>query len=357
MNDKYELIKKLILNFDLNKINIELITENSKLLYKYYNQLKYLYNINLNYTYEEYNIDEIKNKIKTCFLYKNKTFNKYLDETNKCILLKSDTVNFFCIYKNNVNNKLLNKLFKISNILHKFSKNKSNIEIIWVPIDKKRNFNFDNIKKYETNDFEAFCASGVTMGNLSIITRIEEIQKLLLHELIHNLNLDGSKFHDDFKYVIKNYNTNNNYKYEYSIYESYTELLSSYFNIIFNLLYKNDNNDILNQIISSIVIEYIYSINVINNLLFINSYTSYQEFIDNGMYFKGNISIFEYYYLKCLMYNKFNLIELYTKSDFKNNLIKIIEMDKNDYNINMDNIIIDVNYRYIYFTPFDIQED
>ena len=49
------------------------------------------------------------------------------------------------------------------------------------------------------------------------------------------------------------------------------------------------------------------------------------------------------------MYNKFNLIELFTKSDFKNNLIKIIKMEKIDYNINMNDIIRDMNYRYIYF--------
>ena len=156
-------------------------------------------------------------------------------------------------------------MFKIALCLNKYTfQNKiDNVrrDIVWIPINKKRNFKYDkisktNIKKTQDN-FEAFVASGVTFGlnpRITIVTRYEEVEKLLIHELIHNYNLDGSGFHDNNHSLIKKYSkiknshtmsNIKNYDYPYSLYESYTELLSSYLSMIFrnwDLTEKKRNN-------------------------------------------------------------------------------------------------------------------
>ena len=60
--------------------------------------------------------------------------------------------------------------------------------IIWLPINKNRDFNFDIINKdnlvKSIDNFNAFTASGVTYGTttkVSILTRYEEINNLMYH--------------------------------------------------------------------------------------------------------------------------------------------------------------------------------
>ena len=78
------------------------------------------------------------------------------------------------------------------------------------------------LKNKSTSNFEAFTASGLTYNKkprITVITRYEEIDKLLFHELIHNYYLDGSKYHREIKNVILTYEkskNDDNYNYEYS---------------------------------------------------------------------------------------------------------------------------------------------
>ena len=84
--------------------------------------------------------------------------------------------------------------------------------IIWIPINKGRDFNENSINSYTLSNsrdkFEAFTASGLTFSGsinnnnerYTIITRYEEIEKLLIHELAHNYGIDGSLSHNhEFK--------------------------------------------------------------------------------------------------------------------------------------------------------------
>jgi hypothetical protein len=355
MNDKINMMNKLSKKFNYNNINFSILNSNIKLLLDYYYELKnILNNIQIEYTVYPCDKNEIINIIKKFEIYKYIYIKNFVNNCKVYIKLIYKNITFYYISQDNYDKdlELIKKLFRITLIMSIFSKNDKDIIVVWIPVDKKRNFDYqyidnDNLKETEDN-FEAFVASGVTNDNTTIISRYEEIEKLLLHELIHNLNLDGSDYHSYLRDIIKDYNTNNNYKYEYSIYESYTELLSSYLNILFSLM-NDEQTNIEERIKARVIIEYIYSCNVLANLLSINKYQSYQEFIDNDEYFKGNICTYEYYYLKCPMYNNFKLLKLLTKQDFKQNLINIMDIDKTNRDIDLSKYVKDTNFRYIYF--------
>ena len=181
----------------------------------------------------------------------------------------------------------------------------------------------------------------------------------MIHELIHNFNLDGSGFHNhnhsliaDYK-NIKNPRTalpNDNYDYSYSIYESYTELLSSYISMIFRNINLDNKQDLIKRFESEILLELIYSYNTIANLIKLNEYRSYDDF-ESEKKFRGNICVYEYYYLKGLMYNNYKLLLCKTKEDFINNYSKIININKNDPLLKdiFNNMVTHTNFKYTFY--------
>jgi len=295
-------------------------------------------------------IDILRNK----FNYM--TLIQFIENTKGVYSIEYGDITFYYLMNSEKQYKkdkeLINKLFKIALTLYKFQNNKEGekITILWVPIDKNRDFEFDLIEeetlKKVNQNFEAFTASGLTFVNTTIITRYEEIEKLLLHELIHNFNLDGHNCNDQLTDFKKNYNNNkfDNYEYCYDFYESYTELLSSYFNILFSLINRNITKKILK---SYIIIEILYSYNVVANLLRINGYTDYEEFLKRPN-FKGDICVYEYYYIKALMYNNFTMYKIKTCFDVEPFYNKILEMNKDDELMrNVFNIYIkNNNFKY-----------
>ena len=86
-------------------------------------------------------------------------------------------------------------------------------------------------------------------------------------------------------------------------------------------------NDIKNKLFGQILVEIIYSYNIISNLIKLNGYSSYKEFEKNKN-FKGTICFYEYYYIKALLYNNFvyklgyNLSDFFIIYDDINNIIK-----------------------------------
>ena len=67
--------------------------------------------------------------------------------------------------------------------------------------------------------------------------------------------------------------------------------------------------------------------------------------------FKGDICIYEYYYLKCLLYNNYELYICKTKEDFKNNYIKIMNIYKEDILMEdiYNNYVKQTNFSYIFY--------
>lgn len=374
VKNKLDTIKKLINTINLNNLNLNLINKNSVFLYDLHKQIKQYWE-NINHRHEILSSDNkhFKNILK---ITKNSLVGEYdyidneLKKVNNIVKLNNSTIEFYYIdlgnYKNDI--LLINELFNQSICLAKYQDlyDKQNILIIWIPVERKRDFNFEiineeNIKK-SIDKFNAFTASGVTYGRtpkITVITRYEEISKLLLHELIHNYNIDGSSFHEHNHDIIKDYvkiknpktpSGINNYDYSYSIYESYTELLSSYFSMIFRNINLEIKEELIERFKIEIIIEIIYSYNTISNLIKLNNYEILEDFKKEKK-FRGDICVYEYYYLKGLLYNNYELCLCNSSLEFKNNYEKIINIDKDDLLLEdiFRNYVKQTNFSYIFY--------
>ena len=381
-NNFYNKIETLIKTLDFEKINLKLIKSNAKKLLAIWTQIKKLWNqINPNqieykiYIRDSNEYNQIIELLKKNFLSSNSNIMNIINKSNYIHLLNYSNIYFFWLSnlgeKNSTESDYLVSLnmFKITLCLNQYKFNNTDEVsryVIWIPINKKRNFNYDkisktNLKKTEEN-FEAFVASGVTYGiepRITIVTRYEEVEKLLIHELIHNYNMDGSGFHENLGDILNQYKNiknnkkekNFNYHYEYSIYESYTELLSTYFYLLFASIQTNKKLNI-NILISNIIIELVYSYNIIANLINLNGYLSYDEFKSKKI-FMGNICKYEYYYIKALMYNNFDLKFGNELDDFNiiyGDIIKMIKKNETDDDVLMElvyqNYIKHNNFKY-----------
>ena len=371
---RLNIISKLANSIDINNINYSLIKLNSKFLYKLFKDINSYWlankNVHLQLLKKSDNYSKIMRIVNKSLLMTNSYVKNELNKVNKIIQLSDSNIKFYYLDLGNYNSdiELINTLFNQSICLAKYCKlyGKSNIIIIWIPINKLRDYSFSTINeenlKSAIDNFNAFTASGVTYGDtprITIISRYEEIAKLLIHELIHNFNLDGSEFHNHNHSLITDYKTIKNpdtsfpivnYDYEYSIYESYTELLSSYINIIFRNINLNNKKDLINRFETEILLELLYSYNTIANLIKLNDYITYDDF-ELEKKFKGEICVYEYYYLKGLMYNNYKLIICGNKDEFKDNYFKIININKNDPLLKdiFNNMIKQTNFKYTFY--------
>lgn len=383
LNQNIKIITHLINSINLKNINFTLIKKNAKYLYNLLIKIKKIWidkNQNRNYTIidkKSKKFNEIITIVSESYLSKYDIINQELLKIHNIIKFKYENIVFY--YLNQTTDifdiKLINYMFNQTITLAKYYNIKNNIIIIWLPIDINRDFIFDSINKdnltHSTLNYNAFTASGVTFGTeprYTIITRYEEVSKLLLHELIHNFNIDGhpqnlqnshqSHYIDKINKIIKTYSTikNNkynsetNYDYEFSIYESYTELLSSYLNIIFLTIDLETSDLIILELEKKITIELLYSYNTIANLIHINNYKSYDEFYKKEV-FVGNICIFEYYYLKGLMYNNYEL-NYYDNADMLKIYSNIISMNRYDKLLKeiTQKFIKQQNYKYLFYS-------
>lgn len=132
----------------------------------------------------------------------------YVD-SSQLFEIKNPRINFrfvICVeneffFKNNFD--LICRLLTITHYFINTCKSKkiNNSLIIWIPIQTKRDFKYKTISDSHlekcNNDFKAFTTSGLTIDygeyKVCIVTRMEEIQKLLIHELIHNVDIDMRK--------------------------------------------------------------------------------------------------------------------------------------------------------------------
>jgi len=374
MNNKVEIIQTLLDKIDTSLINLKIIRKNIKFLMNEYRDIKKFY---LQFSRLKLQIIDIPKDTdlykKTLSIIKNSylsSFNYINNQIKNIIaikLIKYSNLSFYYIQLDNLSLDNDISIFKnlflhALTLINHYNKTTQDIIVIWIPVRKDRDFNYSLINKENidssVNNFNAFTASGVTFGHnprISILTRYEEINKLMYHELIHNFGIDGSNYHDELKKdgILERYikiKTKNSYNYEYSLYESYTELISSYINIIFITIKQNITDDSLKYILmTKIIIEILYSYNTISNIIKLNNFTDYESFKKNKS-FCGDICFYEYYFLKALLYNNLILEKPANKNDFSRYYSKIIK-------INDDNLLKDIfnksikqnNFSYIFF--------
>ena len=371
---KIEIITQIVNSIDLKNINYQIIKYNCNYLYNIFKDIQELWcdkeheHIIFKASSEYY-----KNTMKivnNSLLAEYNYVKRELKKVTQIIKLADSNITFYYLdlgnYKLDI--QLINNLFLQSICLAKYNNvyGKNQVIIIWIPINTKRDYIYESITEEKLalsiENFNAFTASGVTYGEnprITIISRYEEISKLLLHELIHNFNLDGSKYHDHNESLIKSYkkiknpqtsSKNKNYDYSYSIYESYTELLSSYLSMCFRNINLDKKEEVLARLETEMLLELIYSYNLIANLILLNDYESYEDF-ELEKKFRGNICVYEYYYLKGLMYNNYKLKLCNNKKMFQENYLNIININKDDPLLKdiFNNVKKDKNFGYIFY--------
>jgi len=388
---KTHIIDNLYLNIDLSKINYDIIKANCIFLYDIFKQIKAIWVLTPKITGSDHVIlDKSNNEYKqiisnltNCYMNQYQIIIDYISKTKRIIKINKGNIYFYYLDIDGYNTdiELLNQLATISITFGKYAKIYNNTEnnlatnstngnksviIIWIPINAKRDFKFDKITKdnlaTSIENFNAFTASGVTFGEnptYTIITRYEEIIKLLLHELIHNFNIDGSNHHSHNDNLISKYKkvknkksslTIKNYDYAYSIYESYTELLSTYFNIVYRNIALSDDKELMERFKTEIIIELLYSYNTIGNLIKLNGYKDYNDFFLHKKFY-GDICVYEYYYLKGLLYNNYKITLCKGVEAYKKNYSVIMNVNKDDDLLRevCDKSIKQDNFGYIFY--------
>ena len=193
-----------------------------------------------------------------------------------------------------------------------------------------------NIKK-SLNDKEIILGSRETNSGFAItgimlcLYRSEELNKVIIHELVHYLELDLG--HIQFPNFHKHFNINPNTDF-IRINESYTEILGVVINSILTTSNIEDTKYILNY-------ELKYSCYQVAKILqlygFNNSYDFFYKEYDNNNLFKQNTSILSYFILKtAIMYNLDDFLEKYMN--------KSEEINSNNYH----HYIIKISHEYSY---------
>lgn len=307
----------------------------------------------------------------------------YLDDKSiSCIKFENKNLLFYVFYNKKKNFELhetCKELICICNYFYYymkkvFGKNKK-INLIWVPLMICRDFFYDknsnsiqNDINESENNFQAFSVSGKTFSNFrkknnycSIITRLEEIHKLCIHELLHQTKLDYSfSIKQDTLKLYETIKPKCNHHYYYSLIESYTELSSTYYNIMFQIyfIFWKDNFSYkkFKKIFKyCICLEIIYSTCIVLSLIKMNNYKSVSEF-NMCPCFTGNISIYEYYYIKWLLFFSFDFTD---KKHIYKRICEIQCIPK--YLITIlehmyANTFIHNNYKYIYCTKENMKQ-
>ena len=238
------------------------------------------------------------------------TFTKAKDKDSKISNKKWDTV-----IKRLVMMALCSKLQEI------------NIDLYFTKQDKKIGSNISLLGPNEIN-------SGVTSwGNVTKIAifREEEMNKLIIHELIHYCQLDFNSV--DFPYIDR-YNINP--KTKIILNESYTEIMANIINCICcSYEYQNRENKDLFKLFLTYEIK--YSLYQCAKILILYGFKNYQEFnrpYDGKNKFKQQTSVFSYFFVKGALLNDIGQFSQFTDKfiDHKSSIALInISNAKSEY--------------------------
>ena len=179
-----------------------------------------------------------------------------------------------------------------------------NVDLYMTPYKK----NINNYIKHNNNILgPREINSGFSISNkILCVYRTEELNKVLIHELIHYLELDLDNI--KFPNVSSHFNINPNTKF-IRINEAYTEILAIMINTIINTPNISNTTHILDY-------ELTYSCYQVAKILHLSNFgTAYDFFYnkyDGQNKFKQNTSIFSYFILKtALLYNLDSFLDGY----------------------------------------------
>ena len=168
--------------------------------------------------------------------------------------------------------------------------------------------------------------SGLNYGDTIIIFRDEEYLKLLLHELIHALNIDNKyETLEDNKKILEIFNINS---HNLLINESYVETWAIILNIY--CLLKENNKNSLNTYKLNLKKELVHSLHQCSKLCIyynINNFNKIYNSNSKTIYYKDNVNTFSYHIVKT--------INLYNIKNFLKNFCDKKNILKSNYNYNL----------------------
>jgi len=327
-NNLIKIPKKIVKNLDkiykeTNKSEIELITNTSNVLND--TEKNTLYELINNYSYS----DKFKNKIKLLKRINTIQYN-----------FKNTNVNLY-LYNNRLSKKLINEILDLINfsitLFNNVHKPKENIKIYFFQINEKKTINIkknnqligDNINTGYTQSFSDMNEDYI------VIYRMEELKKVLIHELIHLYNLHG--FMSPSNIEINNFIKSTNPRF--SIFEAYTETLAV---LIYTYYYSKKNNEDFERLINEqLNFSFLQSAKILYNQKIFNINNLGKKRINE------TTNATSYFILKCAILNNLNLYKnIFNEKDgisllnnekiklFDENLIKSIKNKKFKENIN-----------------------
>lgn len=239
---------------------------------------------------------------------------------NKCINFKvlNFTIYIYFIEKNNININLIKLIIKWMNKIFSFNKS-SNVELYIFPTPFKKELpknKLEPLTPYNIN-------SGYTDTKNIIIFRHEELYKVLIHEIIHTLNIDYK--HNDHLFNVEHIQINN-----ISVNEAITETITMY---LHTLLYSYINE---NNLYNNYLLEVKYTESQIIKIL--KHYNMNFKDIFNINNFIQDTNVFSYFILKYLfMLNIKSFLKCFLLRD-REKFIKYINNELIKLNkINIDN--------------------
>lgn len=199
----------------------------------------------------------------------------------------------------NLNNTFIHKIDSILNFFDYLTKKKNYYQIeIYLSNEKKKiNFKYNFLGPDNIN-------SGLTLpGHYIILFRKEEFIKVLIHEIIHYLDLDMKKDQKELLFLYKDINLkadiiNPN--------EAYTEILALIFLNIWEKNYKKNTDK--NFIKYKLNIELYWSFIQITKILKFFKYSSYDDLFTKKSLFHQKTNVLSYFFLKTIFLLNINLI-------------------------------------------------
>jgi hypothetical protein len=332
-------ILKNIFNIKLNNFKLFIEWYNNNLDNDFTYKIHKYFSKNNNINKEVYNLYLLiykpytKRKSLHNLLYDNNFIsidNQQHAETNKLIkyTYNNDNLNInIYMIDNNKNEINFNKIIHIIKIMKNISiKNKSHNNklelVIFLGLQKKLLPNQENLYI----NCEHINSGASLPGSYVLIWRIEELYKVLIHELIHFYKLDFNSYDNNYNklhnYIINKYNIHNTD----SPNESYTEILALLIHSIFYSFYNKMD------IIEILKYETVFTLVQISKILRYNNINNTNEL--GKKIIKQNTSIFSYYIVKgSLLVNLDKLID-FLNDEISN--IKITNHIDRFYNLIID---------------------
>lgn len=213
---------------------------------------------------------------------------------NNCLIYSFPHIDLYILYNDtNLDEKTKQNLLKNIYIISKWIHNLN-------PIKKITLYYFDTLlPKQIINSYNYLCSqninSGLSSNNYIIMWRREEIFKVLIHELIHFLNIDikHSNIDNIINYKIGNIN------YPILINEAITELQAQLFHTLY-IITINNNNNLIELIKIFYNLEQLFSLYQFSKIMNFYSINSFDINLIKSN-FNQSSNAYSYYILKTIL--------------------------------------------------------